>query len=236
MQKSLLIVFLIVCLGSDGQQGKFIPFKLLVIKPDTAVIDKSLYADIDSVQNEYAKRYYNNVNQLEELVSSAESQTDSASRASLAALKSELAAAKSAEPEVSNFKYYHTLSLYSADVYSFYFNEYEPFSTFVELPYQHTDIMSLNKLSDSLKADYVVFYTDIHTENKYGLPVLKVTTSLFSRKHNRVIFTKKTEGDTNSRGDMWTCGNTTLSCLLINSVRTSTDQITAVLVKEQMKR
>jgi len=236
MQKLFTTLFLTISLTSYGQQGKFNPFKLVVIKPDTAIIDKSLQGDIDSVQSDYLKRYYNSVQQMEQLANSKNFPDDTSFKATQEKMKTELVAAKAAEPEIKKFRYYQTISTYSTEVYNFYFNEYEPFSTIIELPNQKTDIASLTKLADTTKADYVVFFTEIHTEIKDGLTILKLTTSLYSKKQNKIILTKQTEGDTNSRGDMWTCGNTTLSCLLINGVRTSTDEVAPVIAKAQMRK
>lgn len=236
MQKLFTILLLTIGLTSYGQQGKFNPFKLAVIKPDTAIIDKSLQGDIESVQSDYLKRYYNSVQQMEQLANSKNFPNDTSFKATQERIKTKLAAAKAAEPEIKKFRYYHTISTYSREVYNFYFNEYEPFSTIIELSNQKTDIVSLAKLADTTKADYVVFFTNIYTEIKDGLPILKLTTSLYSKKQNKIILTKQTEGDIDSRGDMWTCGSTTLSCLLINGVRTSTDEVAPVIAKAQMRK
>src|SRR6187551_314315 len=80
------------------------------------------------------------------------------------------------------FKYYQELSVYSTEVYNFYFNEYEPFSAIIELPSQNTGIASLKQLTDTSKADYIVFFNNVHTETKYGMQILKLTTSLYSKK------------------------------------------------------
>jgi hypothetical protein len=200
MRNVFTAILMTVTFASHGQQGKFNSFKLLVIVPDTAILDKTLYSDIDSVQSDYQKRYYN-----------------------------------SREQSVKKVRYYQTLSSYSAEVYDFYFNEYEPFSTILEIPNQSTHIASLKKLVDTSKADYIVFFGNVHTEIRDGMPILKLTTSLYSKKTNKIILTKETEGDATSRGDMWTCGSTILSCLFINGVRTSTDVIAPEIVKRQIR-
>ena len=236
MKRIFIILLLIFSLTSYGQSGKFNPFKLIVLKPDTAIIDESFYSDIDSVQSDYLKSYYYSIQQKEQLVNSKTFKEDSLSKMRLESLKVEIVAARAVESEVKKFKYYESLSAYSTEVYNYYFNEYEPFSTIVELPNQNTDSYSLTKLADSLKANYIVFFSNVHTEIKDGLPILKLTTSLYSKKAHKIILIKETEGDTNSRGDMWTCGNTVLSCLLINGVRTSTDEVTPIIVKAQIRQ
>lgn len=236
MQKLFTTILLVLSLTSYGQKGKFKPFKLIILKPDTAIIDKSFYGDIDSVQADYLKRYYSSVQQMEQLANSKHFPDDTSFKATQEKMKLELIAAKAAEPEIRKFKYYQVLSAYSTEVYNFYFNEYEPFSTIIELSKQSTNIPSLYKLADTLKADYVIFFSKVHTEIKDGLPILKLTTSLYSKKSNKLILIKETKGDRNSRGDMWTCGSTTLSCLLINGVRTSTDTVAPLIAKAQLRK
>ena len=235
MQKIFTEILLTLTLASYGQRGKFNPFKLIVLKPDTAIIDKSFYGETDSVQSDYLKRYYYSMQQMEQLANSKNFPDDTSFKATQEKMKLELVAAKAAKPEIKKFKYYQTLSSYSTEVYNFYFNEYAPFSTIIQLPNQRVDIPSLKKLADTAKADYVVFFSKIHTERKDGLPVLKLTPSLYSKKGNKIILKKQTEGDTNSRGDMWTCGSTTLSCLLTNGVRTSTPVVAPIIAKRQMR-
>lgn len=236
--KTFFSIFLLLsALISFGQKGKFKPFKLIVLKPDTAIIDKSLYGDIDSVESGYLRRYYNALEQLQQITDSKYRQDDTSFVKLQKEYKADLVAAKARESEIKKFKYYQTLSAYSTEVYNFYFNEYEPFSEIIELPNQPSDIASLSKLADTSKADYVVFFSNIHSEYKDGLPILKLTTSLYSKKTNKIIMIKETEGDTNSRGDMWTCNfNVHLSCLLINGVRTSTDEVAPIIAKAQLRQ
>jgi hypothetical protein len=236
MKKIFTAFLLTIGLASFGQRGKFDPFKLIILKPDTATIDKSLAGDIDSVQSDYLKIYYYSIQRMENLANSKNFPDDTSFKTTQEKVKHALVAAKAAEPEIKRFKYYQTLSSYSTDVYNFYFNEYEPFSTIIELSSQNTDLASLNELADTAKADYVVFFGNIHTELRDGQPILNLTTSLYSKKESKIIVTSETEGDTNSRGGMWTCGSTILSCLLINGVRTSTDAVAPEVAKRQTRR
>ena len=235
--KALFSILLLTCsLVSFGQKGKFKPFKLIVLKPDTAIIDKSLYADIDSVESDYLKRYYSSMQEIEQTVNSNAFQNDTSFKTTIEEMKKELVKLKAYEPEIKKFKYFHSFSAFSTEVYNFYFNEYEPFSQIIELPNQNIDLASLRKLADSSKADYIVFFTDIHTEERDGLQILKLTSSLYSKKDNKIILKKETEGDRVSRGSMWTCGSIELSCLLINAVRTSTDEIAPLIAKAQIRQ
>jgi len=236
MKNIVTILLLAISLACFGQKGKFNPFKLIVLRPNTAIIDQSLFGEIDSVQSDYLKRYYHSVQELEKLVTSKDFVGDTSFKTTQEQMKLELVAAKAAEPEIRKFKYYQTLSAYSTEVYNFYFNEYEPFSTIIELPDQSTELTSLRKLADTTHADYIVFFANVHTVTKDGMPTLKLTTSLYSRKDRKIILTKQTEGDATSRGGMWACGSTILSCLLINGVRTSTDLVSPEIAKRQLRR
>lgn len=228
----LLTILLIVKTTAQAQQGMWKPFKLVIIQPDTAIIDKSYYSASDSLVIKQQKQYYLLVKNLEEQVNC----TSCPDSAAVEASKKDLQLLRSLESEVQRFKYYHVLSNYSIAVYKFYFNEYEPKSTFVELPNQKTDSVSLKMLADTSKADYIVFYSNIHSgTGKFGMPVLKLTTSLYSRKDNKVILKKETEGGASSNGDMWTCSGE-LECLFINGVRSSTDQVTGILTKRQRRQ
>lgn len=237
MHKFLVLLLLMVSFESYGQQGKFNPFKMIVLQPDTAIIDSSLYGDIDSVQSEYLQRYHSTVKQMEDLLNFEDypPEREKEFEGTKEKIRKNLPLLKAREEEVKKFKYFQTLSEYSTEVYNFYFNEYEPYSTIIEYPNQETDLPTLKRLADSLKADYVVFFIDIHTGMEKS-PFLQLTTCLYSYKDNRIILTRKTEGDYLSRGDRWTCGPTSLSCLLVNGVRTSTDEVAPELVKRQMRK
>ena len=239
MQRLLTTIFIVFSLTGFGQQGIWKPFKLLVIQPDTAKIDQSLSSDRDSVESDNLKSYYSSLKQTEDLLNFKDysKEMEQSFKETQERLKKEIPLIKAQEDNVKKFKYYQTISQYSTQVYNFYFNEYEPFSTIIELPKQKTDLLSLKTLADTSKADYIVFYSDIHTIDKDGLPVLKLTTFLYSKKDNKLILTKQTEGDTESRGDMWTCNSDVrLSCLLINGVRTSTDAIATILRERQVRK
>ena len=227
-------LLLTVSLTSFGQRGMWKPFKLLVIQPDTAIINRSLYNGKDSIVATQLKRYYQSVDIMEKLVNCIGCPRDSGETEKM---RKELLRLKSYEGEAKKFKYYHLLSSYSNEVYNFYFNEYESYSTITELSNQKTDLVSLKILADTSKSDYVVSYSNVYSIEKNGLPVLKLTTSLYSKKDNKIILSKETEGDTNSRGGMWTCSmDVMLSCLFINGIRTSTEEVANVLRKRQLRQ
>ncbi len=232
-----IFAFFSSCLVSYGQTGIWKPFKLLVVQPDTAIVDQSFNSQKDSVEAQNLRAYYATLKQLKDML---DTKDDAKDMEKLFAetherLKKQIPLIEAQEEQVKKFKYYQTISQYSAQVYNFYFNEYEPFSTILEIPKHNTDLGVLKILADTSKADYIVFFSNIYSNTKDGLPILKLTTSLYSNKANKIILTKETEGDIDSRGFMWTC-EIPLSCLLVNSVRTSTDEVMKILKDLQVRK
>ena len=68
MQRILTTLLLIISFTAYGQRGMWKPFKLGVIKPDTAILDKSLFSDRDSIEADNLKSYYSSIKQMEELL------------------------------------------------------------------------------------------------------------------------------------------------------------------------
>jgi hypothetical protein len=233
MYRLIAILFVFYTVSSSAQTtGNWTPFKLVIIKADTAILDTSLYSGRDTMVAEQQRQYYQAVKGIEEQVNCTDCPKDTSFTKEL---KNQLSYLKSMEDEVKQFKCHHILSSYSQAVYTFYFNEYKPYSKIAESPAQKTDLASLAQLADTSKADYVVFFSNVHSANKNGLPVLKLTTSLYSKKDNKIIFSKETEGGTDSKGEMWTCTNE-VTCLFINGVKSSTDEVFAVVGKRQVRK
>lgn len=231
MYKLLTVFYLLLSVTAFSQKPdkNWATFKLVIIKADTAILDTSLYSSRDSMVTKQQKLYYETMKNLEEQISSAEGPKDSSMTRQLT---NQLAYLKSMENDAKNFKCFHLLSSYSHAVYQFYFNENKPYSAITEAPAQKTDVVSLAQLADTSKADYVVFFSNIHSATKNGLPVLKLTTSLYSQKDKKIIFSKETEGGADNRGEMWTCDDT-VSCIFTNAVKSSTDEVSAIIFKRQ---
>ena len=59
----------------------------------------------------------------------------------------------------------------------------------------------------------------------------------YSKRDNKIILSKETEGDNYSRVDTWTCAfNVPLSRLLINGVRTSKEEVALIIAKTQLRK
>jgi hypothetical protein len=229
MRKTAIVFYMLICLNSNGQQGRWKPFKLFILQPDTAIIDSQLFPYRDSVQAMYLRRYLKAVGEMERMLDGQYG--DSSFKKEI---RKELSVARAQEAKVRKFEYFQLVSAYSTEVYNFYFNEYEPYSTIFEAPHLPTELASISHFADSTQADYIIFFTHIRTFKEDGYFKLKLLTSLYAKRENGVIFSQETEGDMLSRGEMWTCDND-LACLLINGIKSSSDLVADILRKRQIR-
>jgi hypothetical protein len=236
--KGITIILLVFVLSIDSycQKGIFKPFKLVIISPDTAVIDSSLNQYIVTVEQSHLRSYYNSIKQMEDMVAFKDYPDDMKQQfeKTQKQAKANLDSARKYENEVKKFRYYQTISEYSSSVLQFDFNEYPPYSTFQIIKSFPLILSNLKHLSDSLNADYIVGYRNISTINAKDNINLKLTTILYSKKADKLLLEKETYGDTISYGTMWTCMNS-LSCLLINGVKTSTECVYKILFERHKK-
>jgi len=244
IQNTILVVVLSLAdLSSFGQTG-LIPFKLLVLRPDTAIINKSFNTQKDSFEFHQIKSDLEcrniSIDSLTAIKKSIPSGFlySSVDLYSLESLK-----------QIIDYKYYYFLSEYSAQSYEFLFNNYHQSNgipamahdaTVVEIVNQKTDRRSLKLLADSVKADYIVYFKNIRTVKIGSSLSLQMSTSLYSRKENKVISSFSTIGDHINRGQnsgiktMWMC-QTEFSCLLINSIKGSVEKIVDVITRLQRR-
>lgn len=235
MIKYLFIVFAVFFLRSThAQQGLFKPFTLLIMQPDTAIILPAYDQQKDSMVATYIQGYVQRLDVYEKLVHCAGCPaTDIPSKE----MEEELRNLHANAPQINSFRYYQVLSAQSVAAYNYFFNEYPPYSTVKEIPTQSRDLTTLKHLADSAHAGYILYYSDIRTITTHEGDVLKMTTSLYSRKKNKIITTVTTEGDSRSRGDMWTCDpENYLSCLFTNALRTSSQAVMPVLYQLQKNK
>src|SRR6188474_2515229 len=127
MYRLIAIFFLFLSVSTSAQQtaGNWNPFKLVIIKADTAILDTSLYSGRDIMVAQQQKQYYEAVKNLEEQVNCTDCPKDTSFTKEL---RNQLSYLKSMENEVKQFRSHHILSTYSLAVYTFYFNEYKPYS------------------------------------------------------------------------------------------------------------
>ena len=237
--KSPFLCIYLLCLSYTvlSAQNKFPKaFKMLVLKPDTAILEKSLYPETDSIVMGHQQRYYQQLRQMDELMNFQDFPKElkkSMEKEKLALIKA-VGVMKSKEPEIKQFKYYYAISAYSTEFYNTYYNEYKQIAEVLEWPNQSTRLSDLSSLAFAQNADYVLFFENIHTEIKEESPLLKLKTTIYSKKENKIIFSEETLGDHLSEGGQWTC-DAILHCLLVNGVKTSTELVFPFLIEHRLK-
>ena len=221
-----------------SQFGKYKPFKLVIISPDSAVIDTSLKANGDTLENRYLLSHYSTIKLVEEEIKKKHARDSTLKKHYIEGeqtIKAYLDNLKRSELYAKRFRYYQVISEFSSVVYNYYFNESPPYSTFKVIPKANLAVQNLSRIADSLRADYVIGFKNIHTEKRNGQFFLELTTVMYSRKEDRMIFETETSGDEGySLDGMWTCMNP-LSCLLKYAVKSSSDKVFEVLNKRQFE-
>jgi len=234
MVRALIIVLLIFPRLGYGQPVTHTPIKIIILKPDTAIIDKTLRNDIDSIEIEHLKSYYTCTKGSDAF----EKDFSSSKYPTIESLKLN-ESFFNLPAEVRQFRFFHLISEYSKQIYEFYFSKNQVPSEIVEMPSERTDLSSLKKLADKNKADYIVFFHNIHTVIKDSLPVLRMSTLVYSRGEQRLIVDEEIESNcinvmsnSDESSTMWNCNaRVKLQCLLVNSVRSSTELVSALLVR-----
>jgi len=233
MLRSFIIVLVVLPLLGCGQTDTHSFIKIIILKPDTAIIDKTLRNDIDSIEIAHLKSYYT----CAKGSGAFEKDFSSSKYPTLESLKQD-ECFFNLPTEVRQFKFFHLISEYSKQVYEFYFNQKQSPAEIVEMPSEHTDLSSLKKLAKNSKGDYIVFFRNIHTAIKDSLPVLRMTTLVYSCGEHRLIVDKEIESSITNKmispeesSVMWNCNAyIKLQCLLVNSVRSSTELVWELLV------
>lgn len=231
----LTIMNLLIFDKGFGQSNQHMPFKMAIVKPDTAVIDESLIFLIDSVEFTFQQRYYNSIQHMEQMLEFSDYPEDMKKEfeQTKREYRNQIDYLKEHEQEILDFRYYELMSSYSTEVYNLYFNEYEPYSTIYEI--SNPEDLSSSQLADSLKVDYLILFRDVHTNEENGHLIMKMTSNLFSAKENKIVLSQQVEAGSNSYGGMWTCMDT-LTCLLINSIRNSVEPNVTEIRERQSKK
>jgi hypothetical protein len=245
----VLTAFLFSCANNKGvdeskqsntsifnPSSTFAPFKMGIVKPNTAIVDKSLNHFKDSIELGFVRDYYNSIQQMEERIAfnaSAEGErmnelygdSDSLYKAQLKYLKEN-------KEDILDSKYYEVLSSYATKVYSLYFYASIPVTTVQEI--RNVKDASPIHLMDSLNLDYLLTYENIHTVSVWGDLEMRVTSKLFSLKEGKDIFITNSVVDNLSHGEMWTCDNELL-CFMLNSIRKTVDEYSMEIRRRQLQ-
>lgn len=233
MKQFLSVLLFLISTLSFGQKSEYRTFKMIIVSPDSVAITEELNAYVDSIESDYVKGYYRSIKQMEDFLDWDDNSEEV--KKTKKKIEENLKIARQSEQEIKKFRYYETIPSYSRSVLEMYFNEYPPNSTFQVVRTKDLKSKDLKVIAETYKADYVVSYRDIHTDKlDNGLISMNLTTVLFASKESKILFERRTTGDMNSYGDMWTCSNP-LSCLLITSVKSSTTEIYNTVSKLQKK-
>jgi hypothetical protein len=216
-----LIFFSFSCFAQKESQGAI---KLLVLAPDSASINSSLNSYKDRLMEAHTKRYYQYLKTYEDMANCKKCDFEKADMERYQQMAADL---KTQESALKKFNYFQLISFYSRAIYDSYYAENSSLS-FKEQRAGNTSIEALKVLAVKEKADFIVFFSNIKTVGEADALQLSLTTKVFSRKENKLIFTQETFGDLINRGETWACENP-LDCLLMNAARASTGAVVALL-------
>lgn len=249
-----LTFFALVSNFSYGQNEKtvqtpFRQFRLLIINPDGAQIADTLLVWADSIEKKHIARYYSTIENMKSIRKWGD-------RKARRQTNLQIKAAKSREEDMKDFKYYYVIAnstlfelrtlfntRYSEEGYS---SQQTVLDGFI---IDRTDLFSNNfqQLTIDYKVDYIVSFENIYTDRRDGIGTLNYTTSLFSAKDNKMILSKKIEGNApvdnfkllseifppgNMHEKGVDCDNY-LECMIESAVRFSTEDLFKAIREKQ---
>ncbi|MEJ0105907.1 MAG: hypothetical protein WDO19_26610 [Bacteroidota bacterium] len=222
-----LFFFLLLLAGINGisQRTNNTSLVLGILQPDTAMLEGPLQSEVEIVEQDQQDKYNSAIRQMETVMNLKDysrenekqmSRTREEIRKALPALK---------EKNTKNFRYYHLLSSSLGEACTAQFGK-NPLIRIEQYNLQASEITTLNEIAGKMNCDYIIFFSDIHGLSTDNSPVLKLTTSVYSKKDNAVIFSQPSEVccDKDKNKEV-------LSSLLQDAAVSSLDQIVA-LIKE----
>lgn len=203
----------------------FTPFKMGILKPETAISSKSIDHLVDSVELKFEREYYKSIVKLEELIAFKGGGDNELLNGADSVVEAELKYLTDHKAEILSFKWFELLSSQATMLYKYYFYASIKGTEIVEV--SGLNNMSPIELMDSLKLDYLLIYDDIQVTSGHEVS-LKLRESLFSSEVGRPIIVSTIVSD------LSTCSND-LSCLIINSIRQNIDINTMEIRKRQVE-
>ena len=218
---------------SFNPSDSFEPFRMGIVKPETAIISKPLEHLADSVELNFEREYYKSIIQLEELIAFKgfpESDNELLDESNNT-LEIELKRLKEDKEEILNFKYFELLSSTATVLYKYYFYASIQGTEIIETP--KLNGIDPIQLMDSLNFDYLLIYDNIQINSKKQKAVMKLRETLFSAKTGKAIILNNTESDSKSKGGIGACSDD-LTCLIINTIRQNIDANTMEIRSRQL--
>jgi hypothetical protein len=217
-----LVVFIVLpfYLAATAQKNKE-SFSLMVLQPDTAILDGSLQAEVKTIEQDQQEKYNTAVSQMELVMNTGyPKEMEKQMSRTRDEIKKSLLQLKERHP--GDFKYFHLLSSELTEECIRHFAD-NPSIKITESKFIANDTSALKNLCDQMNCDFVVYFSDIKGKAGDHSPVLTITTSVYSKKDNTVIYSQPAEVccDDKQKG--------ALSSLLRDAALSSFGQIIALL-------
>jgi hypothetical protein len=211
MKPISLIMILILPLITVYSQQNNRPAGILVINPDTAVINIIWQKNIASLQADFQNEYAYRETQTEMLSASKEPLPDSVKRKKEKLLFDKNSGILSGV-DIRHFKYYDILSFKVAQALDAELNTRAPYIAIRVTTSGRISTGTIQPLARQANADYVIYFSNIHTGPDALVQELIFNLVLYSAKGNKVIFSKTMAVGDCGAGNNLSCGHS-LSCL-----------------------
>lgn len=196
---------------------------ILVVNPDTAVINVKWQKNIELVQADFRDEYAYREAKREMLSSSRGPLPDSVKEK-----KEKLFFDKNtgimSGVDIHHFKYYDIFSFKVAEALDAELNTRAPYSAVRETTSKGTDIIAIQALATQLNADYIVYFKNIHTGSDTRTPELIFTLVLYSSRENKVVLSKQMTAQA-AEADGKISSNNMLSCLISHAAALSVREL-----------
>lgn len=172
------------------QESRYKPFRVLIISPDTARIDKELTVYVESIENRFKGSYYSMLRVFELLRSTENGEVEEKQRAAAAIQR-----ARWFEVDVVRFRYYHMIAAEAFVSLNDRFQKY-PWEDSESLECQVVNKSDLEtedfvQLTRNYDFDYVIYFGDIVAKKYVDTFFMDMTTYLFSRADSKVIMKRR---------------------------------------------
>ena len=227
MKKIFFLLFLFTGVNGMTQKNNNLSLVLGILQPDTAMLEGPLKSEVKIVEQDQQEKYNNAIRQMEMVMNLKDYSKENEKQMSRTReeIKKMLPLLK--EKNTKNFRYYHLLSSSLGEACTAQFGK-NPLIRIEEYNLQASEIDRLNEIAGKMNCDYIIFFSDIRGQSTNNSPVLKLTTSVYSKKDNAVILSQPSEVccDKGKHKEV-------LSSLLQDAAVSSLEQIVA-LIKEKI--
>jgi len=196
-----------------------------ILQPDTAMLEGSLQSEVKIVEQDQQDKYNAAIRQMETVMNLKDYSRENEKQMSRTREEIRKALPLLKEKTTKDFRYYHLLSSSLGEACTAQFGK-NPSIRIEEYNLQTSEIARFNEIAEKMNCDYIIFFSDIHGLSTNNSPVLKLTTSVYSKKDNAVILSQPSEVccDKGKHKEV-------LSSLLQDAAVSSLDQIVALIKK-----